>query len=229
MKLLYALRTDIIFQVKNGFYTIYCLISIVYIVLLSFIPRIYSEIALPYIIFTDPSVIGFFFIGGILMLEKVQGVLDYTLVTPLSLLEYLSAKTLSLSLLSITTSLIISFFASISFNPVILLISVLLVSSFFTLVGFTVAIKCNNLNQYFVKMVPYLLFLILPCISITGYGDMWLTRILPGVAGLRLILGAFNGINLEEFLLYGSNLIIFISITYYYIHKKIYSILYGGK
>ncbi|HSR03547.1 MAG TPA: hypothetical protein VLM88_03070 [Proteiniclasticum sp.] len=71
-----AVVADVVFQYKQGFYFIYLLISFVYLLILSQLPEAIAEIAITVIVFSDPSVLGLFFIGGILLLEKDQGVLQ---------------------------------------------------------------------------------------------------------------------------------------------------------
>jgi fluoroquinolone transport system permease protein len=44
-------------------------------------------------------------------------------------------------------------------------------------------------------MIPYLLLIVLPCFSLTGFPFAWIFNIFPSVAGLKLIYGAFNGLD----------------------------------
>jgi fluoroquinolone transport system permease protein len=41
-----------------------------YLIILSFLPENIFSVALPLVVFSDPSVLGLFFIGGIILLEK---------------------------------------------------------------------------------------------------------------------------------------------------------------
>jgi len=140
--------------------------------------------------------VGFFFIGALVMLEKVQGVIQYVVVTPLRSLEYLLAKVFSLTILAIAATIMITL-ATYGFdlNWFLLIIAVILTSSFFVFFGFIVAVRCTTLNQYFIRMIPYLLFIVLPCFSLIGFPYAWLFNIFPSVAGLKLVYGAFKGID----------------------------------
>lgn len=229
MRFLYALKGDMFFQFKHGFYIIYTVLTLFYVILLSYIPQGVTSIVTPLILLSDPSVVGFFFIGGILMLEKTQGVLDYILITPLHLTEYLSAKIFSLTLIALISSIIIAYGSGLSFNPIVLVLSIILISSFFTLLGFIVALQCETINQYFIKMIPSMFILILPCFLILIIHDFWIIRLIPSVASLYLVLGAFHGILLWDFILYSFSLIVFINLCLLYIKKHIFKILYGGK
>ena len=229
MRFLHALKSDILFQFKHGFYTIYAVLTIFYVFILSYIPQDITDIVAPLILLSDPSVVGFFFIGGILMLEKNQGVLDYLFITPLHLLEYLLAKIFSLTLIAVISSIIIAYGSGILFNPMLLIFSILLISFFFTLLGFIVALKCETINQYFIKMIPSMFFLILPCFLLLVIKDARIIGFIPSIASVYLILGSFQGIQVWEFIFYGISLMVFIILCVLYIKKNIFNILYGGK
>jgi len=78
MRLRHAILADIRFQIKHGFYLVYVIITIMYLIILSFLPENILSVALPVVVFSDPSVLGLFFIGGIILLEKGQGALPST-------------------------------------------------------------------------------------------------------------------------------------------------------
>ncbi|MPW25783.1 ABC transporter permease [Alkalibaculum sp. M08DMB] len=163
------------------------------------------------------------------MLEKTQGILDYLLVSPLHIFEYLLAKMTSLTLIALFSSLIIAYSSGLSFNPFVLTLIIIIISSFFTLLGFIVALQCETINQYFVKIIPSIILLIVPCMLLFVVNDLLIIKLIPSVASIYLILGVFQGIYLWEFLIYSTSLIIFIILCFSYIKKYIFKILYGGK
>ena len=196
MRLLNALKTDIIFQYRQGFYWIYLLITLVYMTIMSKLPEgNIKAVGVMLAVFSDPSMLGFFFIGGIVMLEKVQGVIKYLGVTPVYAWEYLLAKALSLSLVSLAAGSLITkvtYKGEVRFG--LLLLGILLSSVFFTLYGFLIAAWARTINQYFIKMVPFMVLIALPCFSFLLKEQSVLFDLFPSVAGLRLIQGAFFGI-----------------------------------
>ncbi|SDM95685.1 ABC transporter permease [Acetanaerobacterium elongatum] len=197
MRLKNALRSDIQFQFRQGLYLLYILVTAVYIIVLQKLPggEVRQYLA-ALTIYTDPAIVGFFFIGGIVMLEKQQGVLDCLAVTPLSPAEYLFSKAISFGMLSLFATVVIVFAAvGAEGNLLLLLISVGVSSVCFTFFGFLAAGSCRTVNQYFVRAVPMMLAAILPCFSIIGFPFSWLFRALPSVAGLHLAIGAFRGID----------------------------------
>jgi fluoroquinolone transport system permease protein len=184
---------------KQGFYLVYVLITIMYLIILSFLPDNVLSIALPLVVFSDPSVLGLFFIGGIIMLEKVQGVLSVLVVSPLRTIEYLLSKVVSLALVSVLAAFAITGFSNYNnVNWLLLFLSTILTSGIFTLSGIMINAGCQTVNQYMIKTIPYMLLFVLPCVSLIGFPYSWLFTIVPSVAALRLMLGAYTGIHFYE-------------------------------
>ena len=105
--------------------------------------------------FSDPSVLGLFFVGGMLLLEKEQGILQSIVVTPLRPVEYVTGKILSLSLVALFAGFLItklSITQSVHYG--LLFIGILLTSCFFTQMGILVACRSKSINAFFLKMVP---------------------------------------------------------------------------
>ena len=217
MRLLNAIKSDIRFQYKQGFYLIYLIITAMYLVILSLVPENVLNIALPLIVFSDPSVLGLFFIGGIIMLEKGQGIIQVLVVSPLKTSEYIISKVISLSIISALAGILLTIFGSNSYPDWILLtISIFLTSSIFTLCGIMINAGCNNVNQYIIKTIPYMLLLVLPCFSLLGFKYSYLFYIFPSVSALKLMLGAFMGIATVEAVL----LILFLLFVNYLLFLK---------
>ena len=207
-RILNAIKADIIFQWKQGFYLIYIIISLIYIVLLNQFSNEIVKLILPLAIYSDPSVLGMFFIGGIVLLEKEQGILMLLKVTPLRMSEYIISKVISLAIISVFSSILISFFSYKQYvNYVFLITGVILSSTFFILFGLIIITKSKNINEYIFKMVPYSLIILLPCLSLIIKDIKYIFYLFPSVAGIRLILGAYNNIGYFEVILQSAALI----------------------
>jgi fluoroquinolone transport system permease protein len=199
MRLLHAVWADMHFQMKQGFYLVYVIITIMYLLILSFLPKDVLSLALPLVIFSDPSVLGLFFIGGIIMLEKVQGVLMVVVVSPLRTMEYILSKVLSLTIISVLAACVITVFSYHgNVNWLLLLVSTVLSSSLFTLCGIMINAGCQTVNQYLLKTIPYMLLFVLPCFSLIEFPYSYLFTFVPSVAALRLMVGAYMGITWYE-------------------------------
>jgi len=214
MRLLNALKGDVLFQYRNGFYAIYAIISIIYIMILNVLPEDIKTIAIPVVVFTDPTVIGLFFIGGIIMLEKIQGVTHSIVVTPLKVKDFILSKLISLSAISVISSLIIAYLSTDkTFNVIVLVLSIILSSSFFTLMGVIIASSTKTLNGYFVKMIVWTMLVASPLLLLM-VTDSNLLSLFPVVAMLRLVMGAFNSIGKIESLLLMCYLILINYLTF---------------
>ena len=230
MRLLNALKADVLFQFKQGFYLVYILLTIIYVVILSKVPFEWKSTVLPLVLFSDPSMVGFFFIGALVMLEKVQGVLQYVVATPLRSLEYLMAKALSLTILAVVVTVMITISTyDQPLNWLLLITGVALSSFFFVLYGFLVAVRCTTLNQYFIKMVPYMLLIVLPCFSLIEFPYYQLFYIFPSVAGIRLVYGAFNGLEANAVIGFTVYLLIANYAQLYFVEKIFDRLATGGK
>jgi fluoroquinolone transport system permease protein len=199
MRLIHALWADICFQFRQGFFLVYAILTVMYLILLSFVPIESMKIVLPVVVFSDPAMLGLIFIGGIIMLEKIQGVLSVIVVTPLRATEYLLSKMLSLILVSVLAGFAITAFSRHeTVNWLLLFASLCLSSGFFTLFGIMICAGCQTINQYFVRTIPYMLLLMLPCFSLIGFPYSWLFNIVPSVAALHLMMGAYTGMPFWE-------------------------------
>ena len=199
MRLLHAVWADIRFQFKQGFYLVYVLITVMYLIILSFLPEYILSVGLPLVVFSDPSVLGLFFIGGIIMLEKMQGILSVLVVSPLRTIEYILSKVISLAFVSVLAAFAITGFSHYgNVNWLLMFLSTVFTSGIFTLCGIMITAGCSTVNQYMIKTVPYMLLFVLPCFSLIGFPYSDLFTIIPSVAALRLMLGAYMGIPLYE-------------------------------
>lgn len=148
MRFLNALRIDVKFQYKQGFYAIYAVITIFYMIALSWLPEDIKKIVVPIIIFSDPSVLGLFFVGSIVMLEKGQGILQSLVVTPMRIGEYMLAKIVSLTLLAVLAGVMIVVMTTIDpVNWFILIIGIVMTSTLFTLCGFLISVVVRRLTN----------------------------------------------------------------------------------
>ncbi|MFZ5969860.1 MAG: ABC transporter permease [Bacillota bacterium] len=198
-----ALRNDILLQIKYGFYTVYTIVTLVYVLLLRSIPSSSLDVITPFIIFSDPAFLGFYFIGGLILLEKGENTLEYLISTPLREKEYLLAKMVSLTLLAVLASLVIASFGYTNpFNLLLMITGLVLTSFLYILVGFVAVARFKTVNEYILTSIVYMFALNLP---ILGYFRLIQTPwfyLFPSQASLLLIRGAFQPVEVWE-IIYG--------------------------
>lgn len=218
-----CIKADLYLQVKYGFYTVYAIVTAVYILLLKQLPSESLKIVTPMIVFSDPSMLGFFFIGGLVLLEKGENTLEYITATPLRIGEYLLSKMISLTLLALMASFIVTLF---SYGDLVhgiqLTIGIILTSSFFILVGFIAVARFQTVNKYILSSIIYMTFLFLPLINYFGLWQNWIFYLFPTHASLVLIGGAFQSTEWWK-VGYGIGyLILWIFIAYPLAHRAFY-------
>lgn len=172
MRLWKITRADIRFQFKHGFYFLYIIFTLLYLLILFAIPEEFRSTAASLLIFSDPAMLGLFFMGGIVLLEKSQRVLDSLAVSPIRFWEYLCAKVLSLVIISTLAGTVLT----VAVAPESWLIKVLTVffgSVFFSLQGLAASYYSNTLKDFLMLSVLIQLFTGVP-------GVLWIFSVLPG-------------------------------------------------
>lgn len=217
MRLLSTVCNDIKIQFRSGFYGAYLFICILYILIVRQIPINYRAMGVFYVIFTDPSVLGFYFVGGLLLLERRQRTLSSLFITPLRLREYIISKILSLSVLSLISSLLITFsLMGFKFNIVVLSLTVVLTSALFTLIGITLGARAKSINHYLFISPLYLLVTILPVFSFLGLVNQYLFVFIPTHSILNLLHFSIIGDKTGNLIFDLGMLILWIGITYFW-------------
>lgn len=197
--ILHATISDIRFQMRQGISLVYVVITLVYLLVLGKLPEAINAWVVPVMVYSDPAMLGFFFIGGIVMLEKSQGVIQYLTVTPLAPTAYLLAKTISLGLVSMAAGIaivLLTYHGTVMWGT--LLVGIFLSSAAATSFGFLVAAGCRTVNAYFVRMIPAMILLVAPTVLVFIPVLRPIACLLPSSAGLLLVLGAFRGITILE-------------------------------
>jgi len=195
-----CINADIKFQLKHGFYTVYIVLSIVYIIINSFISQEALKYVLPILIYMDPAGLGLFFIGGMILMEKEQGILSLVYITPLRVNEYIISKIVTLGLISALAGTAVSLASyRLHCNYFLLFSGILLVSVFFTLLGFLMVARVKTVNEYLVKMIPVMLTFIIPCLTMIPNNIIpafvnTLSCAVPSAGGLKLIFSAYEAI-----------------------------------
>ncbi|WP_315115245.1 hypothetical protein [uncultured Clostridium sp.] len=222
MRILNSIFYDIKFQIKHGFYSAYIIVSIFYIGILKYIPQIINKRVGTLIIFSDPSVLGALFMGGIFLLERDQNTLESLFVTPFRVEEYIISKVISLTIISVLSSSFIVFTTyGFNMNLIAFFLGVIITSSFYTLLGLIIVAYSKNLNNYLLNSCIITIF-ILPVVE---YLDLYSTPIfylLPGKASLQLINGAFFGISNLNFL-YSIVLLVSWSVIAYLVAIRVFN------
>lgn len=186
MRIWSLLRGDIRFQYKYGFYFIYLVFTILYISLIFAFPRAWREKAAILMIFTDPTAMGLYFMGAIVLFEKSERVLDSIAVSPTRIYEYMLSKLLSIGVISVIVGLAIGILSNAVNITIHFIIGIFLCSCLFSAAGLAIAAKSVSLNNFIISTIPVQLLINIPAIAwLFGWKPGWLT-LHPGV-GLMML------------------------------------------
>jgi fluoroquinolone transport system permease protein len=171
MRMKNLIKWDIYFQIKYGFYFIYAVLTILYILLLIAFPLSWRKNAMIMMIFSDPAAMGLFFMGAIVLLEKSQKVINLLAVSPVKVWEYILSKVVSLAIVSDIVAFVLAMVAKTE-DIILILLGTALTSVVFTLLGLIAATKINSLNQFVLVTVPIELVCFIPAVLyLFGYSS----------------------------------------------------------
>lgn len=103
-----TIRTDVQVQFRNGFYFATALVVIFSILFLRWLPPEGAMLVLPVVVLGNVLVNTFYFVSGLLLLERIEGTFVAQSVTPLRDDEVLASKVGTLTVLSLVESLLIA-------------------------------------------------------------------------------------------------------------------------
>ncbi len=213
------LKFDIRFQFRHGFYYVYAIVCVLYIIILLNIPETARFNIAAYFILSDTSVLGFTFVGALILLEKQQNILQSLFVTPLGLARYLWSKVMSLTLIAFLMSFAIFLSVLVDFDAWYRLVSgVVLSSVFFTLTGLAVVASKSSINGYLAGIMFGGSILSAPLVLY--FMDFQWSVIFPINASLDLFIGDFRQLAVAKFLFDCTILIVWIIAAYWYARKQ---------
>ena len=198
-RLLATLRWELVTQFRQGFYYAALFVIVVWSIVLSQLPTAGAMWLVPVVLFMDVSVFGFYFMAGMLYLEMGDGVLNALVITPLRKLEYLIVKVVALTLLSIIVSIgvaviVVAITGVADVNWLLLLLGVIFNSWLLTLVGFTAAVRYDNISDFFLLSLLFMIPFQLPMLDYFGIWQSWLVYLIPTQPTMLLMEAAFRPI-----------------------------------
>lgn len=221
MRLPRLLLGDIRFQFKYGFFYLYLIFTILYVIIVSFLPAQWKPTIGPLITLTDPVALGLFFMGAIVLFEKSERVINTIAISPVKVSEYILSKLLSLSLISTAAGVIIAFAAGEVNHLLLLITGLLLGSCLFSLLGMIIASKASTLNGYILACVPVEIIAIGPAIAyLLGYDPSYM-KLHPTVIIADFIRGQTNSYTWLLLLI----LCLWIVIVYTFTHRSVQRML----
>ena len=198
-KLIYAIRWELINQLRNQIVTIAFVIALVYTGIFYLFPEGNFDQIVGFLIFSDPAMLGFMFVGVLVLFEKGAGTIQALTITPMRAWQYLWAKAISLTLLALPASLLMTVVGhGWAFNAFYLITGVAYASLMFVFVGFIGVARTTTLNQYMVFIPLFLTPMLLPAFNYFGLTDSWIWYLIPSQGALILLEASFRPMAVGE-------------------------------
>jgi fluoroquinolone transport system permease protein len=196
MSRLYAtIWCDIRLQVRNGFYYAALFVLLVWILILTQVPLPSLAALLPALILGNLLINTFYFVAGLVLLEKGERTLQAQVVTPLRTWEYLASKVVTLALLAmVETTILVAFIYGTGFRAAPLLAGMATASAILVLAGFVSVARFTSINEYLFPSVAYSSLLTFPMVPYIAGWDSWLLYLHPMQAPLVLMKAAFQSV-----------------------------------
>ncbi|HEU4326356.1 MAG TPA: ABC transporter permease [Roseiflexaceae bacterium] len=198
-----TLRADVVLQARNGFYAATAFVTAIWALLLLGAGGLDLRWLLPPMLLGNLLLGTFYFIAGLVLLERAEGSLVARAITPLRPGEYLAAKVLSLSALALAETLALTpLMAGWRFLALPLAAGVMLGAAVYCLAGFVAVSRYRAINEYLMPSTLYVTLLWLPLLAYTVQWRPWPLLLHPLSGPLALVEAAFAPAESTQ-LLYG--------------------------
>lgn len=154
--------------------TLYALLTLIYGFGLRILDADLKAWLYPLLLFTDTTVIGIFFVGGLFYFERTEGTLVYRLLTPQSIAEQIAVRAMAFGFVSTLSGVGIALIGGLGARWSLLIPALFLGSSGFTLLGTFFALKYRTISAYFLSTIGYDLLLFSPILAALGWvSESW--------------------------------------------------------
>ena len=188
-RLLSTLLCDIHLQFRNGFYWAAGFVALAWIVILRQLPMESLSWLMPVFLLMGT----FYFVAGLVLLEKREGTLTAQVVTPLREWEYLASKVLSLSALALLETLLIATLGGLSFRVIPLSLGIGSGAVIMALAGFVSVSRYSSINEYLFPSFLITLVFVPPFLNYLKIFESSLNYLHPLQPALTLTAQAFEG------------------------------------
>lgn len=207
-RLLSAVRWEMRLQFRHGFYYAALFVVVVMVGVLRPLRLPNWELLFPAVILQSVLIGTYYFMAGLVLLEKGEGTLEGLVVTPLRQGEYLAAKVVTLTGLAMVENMVlVTAVYGRLYNSLLLLAGVALLGSFYALFGFITVARYDSINSFLFPSFFYTAVLTIPLVDYFGLWTSPLIYLHPMQAALLLLKAAFQPVaawQLAYGILYGA-------------------------
>ena len=194
IKLFRNIGWDLRVALRYNIITVTIVITILYTLIIKLIPGGEITEVLATLIFSDPTMLGFIFIGAIILFEKDANTLQALSVTPIYAWQYLWSKAIALTLIALFCSCGIAIAGhGVHVNFLWLILATTLSSFLFIFIGIIGVSRVKSFNHYIILIPLFLLPTVLPLIDFYDIYKSWIFYLIPTQGSLLLFRAAFEG------------------------------------
>ncbi|HEX6126556.1 MAG TPA: hypothetical protein VFZ23_14375 [Pyrinomonadaceae bacterium] len=192
--LLKQVRWQFLLFSRNNLINMIIGITAVYVLLIYFLRDLQGiERFITLLIYNDPAVVGFIFMGISIILERDQEVLPALFVTPLNHHVFLISRILTLSALGFVSALaMVATARGASFNPVHFSVGAFATCLLFSMMGVFIVSYTTEILHFLLRAVPLLIFMSLPLLNYFELTDWNILRLFPVQGGLNLMVNSYT-------------------------------------
>lgn len=175
-------------QFRQGFYYAWIFITMLYIIMLYFLPQNITIIIIPLIMLSEPSTFAMIFTGAIVLLERDDKMFENLFITPLPIRTYIYSKMISISIPAVLCTFLISGLTGhFSLSLLLLLPAVILTTFFFVICGLILSASSRDIISFVGKIAVYGSIFILTILDYFGIFAGYFQYLLPSKGALVLI------------------------------------------
>jgi fluoroquinolone transport system permease protein len=224
IELLKQIRWQVLIFQRNNLLNMVVAITAVYVLIIYFLRDFENlEKFVTLLIYNDPAIVGFVFIGISIILEKDQEVLPALFVTPLNQHVYLTSRIITLSTIASLGALAMVLTArGTSFNFIHFSIGAFATCVLFCLMGIFIVSYTTEILHFLLRSIPLLIFMSLPLLNYFELTDLSFLKLFPVQGGLNLMINSYReSPDLWE-LIYGYISILFWTPLLYWVTYRIF-------
>ena len=181
-------------QFRYGIHAAYAVVTALYLAFFLLAGPLLPAWVPAVIIYTDPAVVGFCFLGALMLLERGEHTRMALAATPLSATDYVAGKAITLTGLGLVATLVLAPVVHADANLPLLAITVGLTALAYIGIGVAFARRCRTVNAYLIGSGALLTPLIAPGFLALLPAMPLPLLLVPTAAQLRLTLAALGAI-----------------------------------
>ena len=194
IELLKQIKWQLLIFQRNNLLNMIVAITAVYVLVIYFLRDFGNlEKFITLLIYNDPAIVGFVFIGISIILEKDQEVLPALFVTPLNHHIYLISRIITLSTIAYFSAVMMVMTArGISFNFIHFSIGALSTCVLFCLMGVLIVSYTTEILHFLLRSIPLLILMSLPLLNYFELTDLSFLKLFPVQGGLNLMINSYR-------------------------------------